>query len=41
MSKRIVIVGSGIAAISAIKAIREIDVDSEIYLIGQEKFYPI
>ena len=40
MAKRIVIVGSGIAAITAIKAIREIDMDSEIYLIGEEKFYP-
>lgn len=40
MSKRIVIAGSGITSISAIKAIREIDLDSEIYLIGQEKFYP-
>jgi len=40
MAKRIVIVGSGIASITAIKAIREIDLDSEIYLIGQEKFYP-
>jgi nitrite reductase (NADH) large subunit len=40
MAKRIVIVGGGIAAITAIKAIREIDLDSEIYLIGEEKFYP-
>ncbi|MCB2295880.1 FAD-dependent oxidoreductase [Clostridium algoriphilum] len=40
MTKRIVIVGSGIAAITAIKFIREIDLSSEIYLIGQEKFYP-
>jgi len=40
MTKRIVIVGSGIAAITAIKSIREIDLRSEIYLIGQEKFYP-
>ena len=40
MTKRIVIVGSGIAAVTAIKTIREIDLDSEIYLIGQEKFYP-
>lgn len=40
MTKRIVIVGSGIAAITAIKSIREIDLSSEIYLIGQEKFYP-
>ena len=40
MNKRIVIIGDGIAAISAIKAIREIDLDSYIYLIGEEKFYP-
>jgi len=40
MTKRIVIVGNGIAAITAIKSIREIDSDSEVYLIGKEKFYP-
>ncbi|PRR81582.1 NAD(P)/FAD-dependent oxidoreductase [Clostridium vincentii] len=40
MTKRIVIVGNGIAAITAIKAIREIDLDADIYLIGEEKFYP-
>lgn len=37
---KIVIIGNGITAISAIKAIREADSDSEIYLIGEEKFYP-
>jgi len=40
MTKRIVIVGTGIASVTAIKAIRELDLDSEIYLIGEEKFYP-
>ncbi|BCN31138.1 NAD(P)/FAD-dependent oxidoreductase [Anaeromicropila herbilytica] len=40
MNKKIVIIGDGIAAISAIKAIREIDLDSYIYLIGEEEFYP-
>ncbi len=40
MTKRIVIVGSGIAGITAIKAIREIDLDSEVCLIGEEEFYP-
>jgi nitrite reductase (NADH) large subunit len=40
MANRIVIVGGGIAATTAIKAIRETDLDSEIYLISQEKFYP-
>jgi len=40
MIKKMIIIGDGIAAISAIKAIREIDLDSYIYLIGEEKFYP-
>ncbi|MCB2309720.1 FAD-dependent oxidoreductase [Clostridium tagluense] len=40
MTKRIVILGTGITSVTAIKAIREIDLDSEIYLMGQEKFYP-
>lgn len=40
MTKKIVIVGSGIAAITAIKSIRELDLESDIYLIGEEKFYP-
>lgn len=40
MSDKIIIVGNGIAAISAIKGIREIDKDSEIKLFGDEKFYP-
>lgn len=40
MTKKIVIVGSGIAGITAIKAIREIDLDSEVCLIGEEEFYP-
>ena len=40
MAKRIVIIGTGIASVTAIKAIREIDSGSEIYLMGQEKFYP-
>ncbi|GCD09680.1 NAD(P)/FAD-dependent oxidoreductase [Clostridium tagluense] len=40
MTKRIVILGTGITSVTAIKAIREIDLDSEIYLMGQEKIYP-
>ena len=40
MVKKIIIIGDGIAAITAIKSIREVDLDSEIYLIGDEKFYP-
>lgn len=40
MNERIVIVGNGITALSAIKAIRENDKESEIKLYGEEKFYP-
>lgn len=40
MTEKIVIIGNGIAAISAIKSIREIDDTSEIHLIGEERFYP-
>ncbi|MBZ9685423.1 FAD-dependent oxidoreductase [Clostridium estertheticum] len=40
MANKIMILGDGIAAITAIKAIRETDLDSEIYLVGEEKFYP-
>lgn len=40
MNEKIVIIGNGIAAISAIKSIRESDKESEIHLIGKEKFYP-
>jgi len=40
MTKKIIIIGNGIAAITAIKSIREIDLESDIYLIGGEKFYP-
>lgn len=40
MEEKIVIIGSGIAAISAAKAIREIDKQSEIVIFGEEKFYP-
>lgn len=40
MTESIVIVGNGIAAISAIKSIREIDKFCKIHLIGEEKFYP-
>ncbi|OCL26356.1 pyridine nucleotide-disulfide oxidoreductase [Orenia metallireducens] len=38
--EKIVIVGNGISAINAIKAIREIDKKSSIELFGEEKFYP-
>lgn len=40
MTKRIIIIGSGIAGTTAAKAIREIDTESEIFMIGEEKFYP-
>ncbi|PRX25097.1 nitrite reductase (NADH) large subunit [Orenia metallireducens] len=38
--KKLVIVGSGIAAISAIKAIREYDKECRIELFGEESSYP-
>lgn len=37
---RIIIVGNGIAGVSALKAIKEADGTSEIYLLGDEGFYP-
>lgn len=37
---RIIIIGGGIAGISAIKAIREVDKDIEVHMISNEKFYP-
>lgn len=40
MQDKIIIIGNGIAAISAIKAIREVDMESEIHLFGEEVFYP-
>ena len=40
MDFKIVIIGDGIAAISAIKAIREVNSNAVIHLIGQEKDYP-
>jgi nitrite reductase (NADH) large subunit len=40
MTEKIVVVGNGIAAITAIKSIREIDQQSEIHVVGEEKFYP-
>lgn len=40
VSEKIVIIGNGIAALSAIKAFRSIDQRSEIYLFGDESFYP-
>lgn len=40
MVDRIIIVGAGVAAVNAIKAIRECDKESEIILIGDERFYP-
>lgn len=40
LEDKIVIIGNGIAAITAVKSIREIDQESEIHLFGEEPFYP-
>ncbi len=40
MSEKIIIVGAGIAAISAVKAIREVDQQSEIIVLGEEEVFP-
>lgn len=40
LNDRIIIIGGGIAGISAIKAIRETDSTTEINMISNEKFYP-
>jgi nitrite reductase (NADH) large subunit len=40
LEEEIVIVGSGIAAISAVKKIHEINPQSKITILGEEKFYP-
>lgn len=40
MTNRIIIIGNGIAGITALKAIREVDKESEIFIFGEEKFYP-
>ena len=40
MSNNIVIIGGSIAAISAIKAIREVESESRIHLFQDEKLYP-
>ncbi|WP_423231074.1 NAD(P)/FAD-dependent oxidoreductase [Clostridium magnum] len=40
LNNRIIIIGGGIAGISAIKAIREVDSEIEIHMISNEKFYP-
>ncbi len=40
MQSKIIIIGSGIAAISAIKSIRESDATSEITVYGKEAFLP-
>jgi len=36
----IVIIGGGVAAVSAVKAIREIDSDTKIFIFQNEKYYP-
>jgi len=40
MTNRIIIIGNGIAGITAVKAIREVDKESEVFIFGEEKFYP-
>ncbi|HEX9062828.1 MAG TPA: FAD-dependent oxidoreductase, partial [Clostridia bacterium] len=40
MNERFIIVGCGITAISAVKAIREVNENAEIHMFGDEKFYP-
>nr|WP_243116449.1 FAD-dependent oxidoreductase [Fonticella tunisiensis] len=40
LNKKIVVVGNGAAAVSAVKAIRNIDQQSEILVFGEEKFHP-
>ena len=40
MGNKIIIVGNGIAGITAIKSIRKVDKETEIHLLGEESFYP-
>ncbi|MBU3142957.1 NAD(P)/FAD-dependent oxidoreductase [Clostridium sp. CF012] len=40
MSDNIVIIGGGVAAVNAVKAIREIDRDINIFIFQNEKYYP-
>ncbi len=40
MTNRIIIIGNGIAGITAVKAIREVDKESEVFIFGEEEFYP-
>lgn len=40
LKSRVIVIGGGIAGISAIKAIREVDSKIEIHIISNEKFYP-
>ena len=40
LANKIIIIGNGIAGITALKAIREVDKDSEVFIFGEEKFYP-
>lgn len=40
LKERVVIVGGGVAAVTAAKTIRELDKDKEITIYSEEKFYP-
>ena len=40
MAEKIIVIGNGIAAVTAAKAIREYDKTSEITMFGEESYYP-
>lgn len=40
MSKNVVIIGGGVAAVSAVKSIREVDKEINIHIFQNEKYYP-
>lgn len=40
MSNKVIIIGAGVAAVNAIKAIRELDSEAEINVFQNEKIYP-
>jgi nitrite reductase (NADH) large subunit len=40
VSNKVIIIGGGVAAVNAIKAIRELDSEAEINVFQNEKFYP-
>jgi nitrite reductase (NADH) large subunit len=40
LKKRIIVIGGGVTGVTAIKAIREFDKESEVFFLCEEKFYP-